>query len=58
MRHCDNFTDEDRRTIFAEFWKSGDKHVQDTFMQTLVDQVEKKTSAHENSKQNSLGFFI
>ena len=50
-KNCDIFTDEDRRNIFAEFWKSGDKHVQDTFIQTLVDQVDKKTSGHENSRK-------
>ena len=49
--HCNEFTEDDCRRIFETFWILGDKHVQATFIQSLVDVVEKKVSLHENSRR-------
>ena len=49
--HCDEFTEDDRRIIFETFWSSGDKHVQETFIQSIVDVVDKKVSSGINSRR-------
>ena len=36
-RHCDEFTVDDCNLIFHQFWSSGFKNMQNTFIQSLVD---------------------
>ena len=49
--HCDEFTEDDCRIIFETFWSSGDKHVQEIFIQSIVDVVEKKVSSNIYSRR-------
>ena len=50
-RHCNEFLEEDCREIFEEFWKTGDKGIQDTFIRSHVDVT--KTKDAKKSKENS-----
>ena len=36
-RHCDEFTVDDCHLIFHQFWSSGFKSMQNTFIQSMVD---------------------
>ena len=57
-RHCDEFTDEDCKTIFQSYWSAGDKRMQCTFTQSLVDVVPKQASQGNNRRQFSRIFHL
>ena len=50
-RHCDEFTEEDCMKIFQSYWSTGDKCMQCTYIQSLVDVVPKQASQGDNRRQ-------
>ena len=57
-RHCDEFTDEDCKTFFQSYWSAGEKRMQCTFIQSLVDVVPKQASQGNNRRQFSRIFHL
>ena len=54
-KHCLRFTDEECDEIFSNFWKSGDAGMQNTFIQSLVDEKETARKTLSPSKSSRRG---
>ena len=46
-RHCNEFVEDDCRKIFKEFWRTGNKGMQDTFIRAHVDVIQTVKSKNE-----------
>ena len=48
-RGCDEFVEDDCRKIFKEFWRTGNKGMQDTFIRAHVDVIQTVKSKNETT---------
>ena len=52
-RECKEISKEDSTTIFNQYWKSGSKECQITFIRSMVDEVEVKRKSESNKRKIS-----
>jgi len=59
VRHCNDFTEEDRRNIFDQFWGTMDWNQRKVYVNGIVESGDKATTNNENSRrQKSFRYFL